>query len=496
MKTIFCLLFTALALQSLQAQPCTPAGDETAYGISDTWIGYVYDNINFTAYSGYINEGVTGNPNFNESFGGDDVTLATNGCPVYTASFSVRYKLRKTLTPGNYQITVGGDDGFRLSIDGGATWIINRWYDQAYNFTAYTAFFSGSYDMVLEYYENGGGNRVSFNISPACVAAGDQSAYGSGNIWNGYLYTGTAFDNYAGAVTEGIATNANFDENYGGSNTVYSTTDCNIITEQFSARYRLQKTFASGNYTFIVGGDDGFRLSLDGGTTWVINRWFDQGYTTSSYTAALSGSYNMVLEFYENGGDNRLSFAITGLLPVELSRFNGRYAATGNILDWTAAASVNSAYYQVERSSNGIDYAPLGQVAAVNTDLPKDYTYTDRTPLPGDNYYRLRMVDNDGHFNYSAVIHLLTANKTGTRFYPSLVDAGVVYLHSATMMKAGRVALFDMTGKQVQQMILPAQVNAGQTLPIYLRQQAAGNYLLVCSNGGTIISKQIIRLQH
>jgi hypothetical protein len=111
MKNLFVLLLAILLSNAIHAQACTPAGNETSYGASDTWIGYVYDNMGFTNYKGYVNEGAPGNPAFNETFGGDYVNYATNGCPVYTESFSVRYKLRKNFAAGNYQLTVGGDDG-------------------------------------------------------------------------------------------------------------------------------------------------------------------------------------------------------------------------------------------------------------------------------------------------------------------------------------------------------------------------------------------------
>ena len=59
---------------------------------------------------------------------------------------------------------------------------------------------------------------------------------------------------------------------------------------------------------FDVGADDGYRLSLDGGSTWVINNWGDHSYTLPAiYSATLNGTYNMVLEYYENGGQNRIS---------------------------------------------------------------------------------------------------------------------------------------------------------------------------------------------
>ena len=252
MKNCFLLLFAVVLNTAARAQACTPGGDQTSYGSSDTWIGYVYNNTGFTNYRGYITEGSAGNPAFNETFGGDYANLTTNGCPVYTESFSVRYKLRKTFAAGNYQITVGGDDGYRLSLDGGLTWIINRWVDQSYASTTYASSLSGSYDLVLEYYENSGGNRVSFRVDAVCAGLEDQSVYGTGNVWRGYIYTGINFNNYSGMMTEGTVANPSFNENFGGVNTSYSTSACAVQTEQFSVRYRLQRTFSPGTYTFIV----------------------------------------------------------------------------------------------------------------------------------------------------------------------------------------------------------------------------------------------------
>lgn len=72
-----------------------------------------------------------------------------------------------------------------------------------------------------------------------------------------------------------------------------------LYREPSSVRYRLRKTFTSGNYEFIVTGDNGFRLSLDGGATWVINSFVDLAPRTLYYSAALDGTYDMVLDFFE-----------------------------------------------------------------------------------------------------------------------------------------------------------------------------------------------------
>lgn len=485
---------------SSNAQPCTPAGDETTFGTNDVWIGYIYDNMNFTAYHGYVNEGITGNPNFDENFGGDQANYSVNGCPVYTESFSARYLLTKTFAAGNYQFIVGADDGYRLSIDGGSTWIIDRFYDQAYNFSSYTAALNGTYNLVIEFYENGGGNRLSFSVSAACVAGGSQTVSGTGDVWMGYIYQGTNFNTYNGTVTEGSTGNPNFDQNYGGNNTLYATSSCMVTTEGFSARYRLQKTFASNNYMFTIGGDDGYRLSLDGGNTWVIDRWADQGYNTTTYSTWLTGTYDMVLEYYENGGDNRLSFnvALNSLLPVELSYFDGRATNTAIQLNWKSASEINSDYYQVERSFNGTDFNNIGKInaaTAIAEGTGNTYGFADASPLAGNNYYRLRMIDKDGKSALSAVIKILFNQHQGVRIYPAIVNNREVYLQTTGEIKSGTVTIFEMTGRQLQSVQLPSVLSAGQTVRLHLSALPPGNYALICSTGAGIKSKQLIIVQ-
>ncbi|MEO6316252.1 MAG: hypothetical protein ABIU63_14665 [Chitinophagaceae bacterium] len=499
MKNLYILMLAIICCPVINAQACTALGDETSFGTTDTWTGYIYDNINFTGYSGYVTEGSPGNSDFDESFGGDYASYATNGCPVYTETFSARYKLTKTFASGNYQFMVGADDGYRLSLDGGATWVIDRFVDQSYNFTAYSTTLSGTYQLVLEFYENGGGNRLSFSVASTCVCTGDQTIYGTGNIWNGHVYTGTNFDVYHGMVTEGSVASADFDEDFGGSNTLYVTNTCAITTETFSARYRLQKTFASNNYMITVGADDGYRLSLDGGTTWVINRWYDQGYGTTSYSAALSGTYDMVLEYYENAGGNRVSFSasVNSLLPVQLLNFNGRSAAENIQLSWQVGAEVNSAYYIVERSANGTDYTQLGKIysGGVTAGAATQYSYTDPAPLNGSNYYRLNMVDKDEKSSKSPVVKVIFKSSSAVSIYPSLVNHTPVFVSSSLALKNAVVTLYSITGKQLQQVKLPSLVAAGQRIQVPLVDLPAGSYIVMCSSGSEIKAKQIVVVQ-
>lgn len=470
MKLRLLLAVCTLPVITAFSQPCSPQGNQTTYGTNNVWIGYAYDNMNFTSYMGYVNEGNVANPNFDQNFGGDNVNYPTNGCSVSTTTFSMRYRLTKYFAPGGYRFTVGGDDGFRLSLDGGSTWIINRWVDQGYTTEMHSLYLDGTYNMVLEFYENGGSNRISFSVTTTCIGTGDTNLYGTGNIWNGYVYDGINFDLYQGSVQAGTASSPHFDINFGGSNVTYPTSECGVQTETFSVRYRLRKNFTPGTYQFTVGGDDGYRLSLDGGATWVIDRWVLQSYsTTTSNAIAMNGDYDMVLEYYENSGDNRVSFAMQQLviLPVSLTSFQADLKNTGTVhINWSVSYSSNPGIFQVERSTNGTDFTNIAAVTPDKASLY--YSYTDNPAAEGIYYYRLRITDLNGVVTFSAIKRLSFSRNISADIsvFPTIITGSSFHIKTRNTLTNAQVIVADAGGRIIHQQkighVTPGQVTAIQ----------------------------------
>lgn len=491
------LVIVSGATSILHAQPCVPGNDnQNQYGTNNVWIGYVYQGMNFQTYKGYVNEGTVASPNFDRNFGGDQVQYATNGCNVYTDTFSVRYRLTKTFTNGNYDFTVGGDDGYRLSIDGGATWLINQWNDHSYQTTTANVALNGTYNLVVEYYERFGGNRVSFSVVASCLGNGDPAVYGTGDVWRGYLYQGTNFNTYRGFITRGTL-GASFDENFGTSNGAFATSNCSINTEQFSARFRLTKNFPAGTYIITVGGDDGYRLSLNGGATWHINRWADQSYTVTSITVYLDGTYNMILEYYENGGDNRLSFnATTSILPVTLKNWSATLQAPGKArLAWTADGAADFDRFVVQRSVNGTDWKNIHEVASKNNNTSTSYAYdyTDATVPEGNVFYRLAMVDRSGAVRISGVQTVSNKTLNGFKIFPTVVDNKQVVIRAEKALANGSIDIVNMNGQLLQTErwkagALSQQINLNGSV-------AAGSYIVRIKDGNGVseIQKIIVR---
>lgn len=100
------------------------------------------------------------------------------------------------------------------------------------------------------------------------------------------------------------------------------------------------------------------------------------------------------------------------VLPVNLTEFNAQKNTAGVLLHWITATELNVASFEIEKSREGIDFTQLGTIEASNQTLAK-YNFTDLNPEEGNNFYRLKMIDKDGSFEYSKIISI---NYTDKRF--------------------------------------------------------------------------------
>lgn len=102
-----------------------------------------------------------------------------------------------------------------------------------------------------------------------------------------------------------------------------------------------------------------------------------------------------------------LSFAPAAPLPVEWGGLEAKKSGYQALLTWTTYSEQNNALFEVERSADGIQFKTIGQIVpAGNSGVPNNYFFTDRLPLPGINYYRVRQTDFDGKFGFSEIISL------------------------------------------------------------------------------------------
>lgn len=89
-------------------------------------------------------------------------------------------------------------------------------------------------------------------------------------------------------------------------------------------------------------------------------------------------------------------------LPVRLVAFNLAASGKKALLDWTTSEERGTERFDIERSLDGRTFQKIGWVQATgNSDDLKDYDYTDELLNGSTIYYRLKIVDFDGSFEYS-----------------------------------------------------------------------------------------------
>lgn len=95
-------------------------------------------------------------------------------------------------------------------------------------------------------------------------------------------------------------------------------------------------------------------------------------------------------------------------LPVELISFTGWNDGAVNQLQWKTASESNTLKFVVEKSKDGINFSYIGEKpAAGNSNQLLTYNFTDAQPFIGNNYYRLKIIDNDGSFAYSNIVNIV-----------------------------------------------------------------------------------------
>lgn len=87
-------------------------------------------------------------------------------------------------------------------------------------------------------------------------------------------------------------------------------------------------------------------------------------------------------------------------LPVTLTNFSGGTTNNGITLKWNTTYEKDNNYFIIKRSSNEKDFKEIAKIFGNgDTDALTHYTYVDKSPLSGYNYYQLVQVDRNGTEN-------------------------------------------------------------------------------------------------
>jgi hypothetical protein len=168
-----------------------------------------------------------------------------------------------------------------------------------------------------------------------------------------------------------------------------------------------------------------------------------------------------------------------GVLPINLV-LTAVPSGQNISVQWKVSNESNLNSYVVQHSLDGVSFDSLGSVAAQNGNGTENYEFIHYHPTAGVHYYRLKEVDNSGHFTYSKIVSV-TINGTDVEFniYPNPASDHIVIIHSG--IASSYVRIMNAAGAIIG--IYQINPNDSQTT-IPLNNLAKGNYFIELINSG------------
>jgi len=176
------------------------------------------------------------------------------------------------------------------------------------------------------------------------------------------------------------------------------------------------------------------------------------------------------------------------VLPIDITDFAGKRVSHTVILNWRSLVN-SAAYFEVERSSDGLKYERIGTVMS-SVASAGNYDFTDLLPEDGINLYRLRIVAKDGSASYSPVV-AIPFDRPLVRIlsvYPNPAGPVLHMLYEAGTNRNVTCVIYNSEGRQVKS--FSSMLNTGvNIIRTDISSLAAGTYFVVLSEPGKRIAE-------
>jgi hypothetical protein len=219
----------------------------------------------------------------------------------------------------------------------------------------------------------------------------------------------------------------------------------------------------------------------------------------SGTTAAGSVTWNNVSTF------SPFALSSTTLfdpLPITLVNFNAQWQTGGAVgLTWEVQEGLNINHFNIQRSADGVNWQTIGMLdASGSSSMATDYSYTDAAPLPGQDYYRLELVDDAGNDTYSTVKVVSQSSGSGITIFPnpasdhiniSFGTSGVAgSLGTNGLQGPVSIRLMNVTGQILLQESVTNPV--GETIMLPVAGYPVGSYLVQVLAAGEVKKSGIV----
>jgi hypothetical protein len=191
---------------------------------------------------------------------------------------------------------------------------------------------------------------------------------------------------------------------------------------------------------------------------------------------------------------NNVGCSYSAPLPAQLLSFTAKQKNQNQIeLSWSAMLTNDVKKFTVEKSYDGNNWLQVGDVQANgNIHSVSYYRYADNQPASGLNYYRLKQVDQDGHFEYSKIAELNVKNYQSVfSVFPNPAVDKITLFASEGFGQGYYAQLYQKNGALLKTQILMT----GNSQLMNVADLPNGVYFIriVDENGGTRFTQSLLK---
>lgn len=193
-----------------------------------------------------------------------------------------------------------------------------------------------------------------------------------------------------------------------------------------------------------------------------------------------------------------------GNLPVELTSFVANANGNNVLLKWNTATELNNYGFKIERTvgsgqSAVVYWEKIGFVnGSGNSNSSKNYSFSDNNIATGKYLYRLKQIDNDGSFKYSAEVEVEIGTPTHfslSQNYPNPFNPVTTINYQLPMSGNVTLKVFDVLGKEVASLVNEKKEAGSYTVEFSVTNLASGTYFYRLKAGDFIQTKKMIILK-
>ncbi len=193
-------------------------------------------------------------------------------------------------------------------------------------------------------------------------------------------------------------------------------------------------------------------------------------------------------------GLDDITISFSGVAPVNLISFDARRSGNVNNLTWSTSQEQNTSRFAIERSNDGRNFTEIGTVAAAgNSNVTRNYRFTDANPAKGINYYRLRIIDTDNSFKFSDIKNVRNLGVADMVIAPNPVQQTIKMSLEAEKAEKATIIITDLSGKRVYNAQSNVLVGTNR-IEIPVANFAKGSYIVTVQLADQNIVKKFNKL--